>query len=567
MNKIRRILALFAALLLIVGIGSPINAEGDGSTSTTATTETKYKLRVENEDATTDGRGYEYYAFQMLKGDLSKSGNEWVLSNVQWGDDVKQVAIDKLYAKIKNDDGSNITSAAEFARWMQKQKENNNTGVFHDILNMMGVSDGSSLEEGKKMTWYSEGSGESAKYGYEVSVTPGYYLVRNTAVPTGKTNSDFIVQIVGEDVTVQTKNAVPSSNKSTADINDSNNLIDSGQEVTKTADYDIGDTIPFTLTATLPEDYDKYTKYKLVFIDDICSGLTWDRSATIYFGSSDTVGQSITFGETTDASIYGGTVYKYEISDLKASTSAITIPTTLKPLDVITVKYNAVLNSNAVINSIGNRNSYHIEFSNNPIVEGSTTVTPDDVNIIFTYKLIFNKTDDNGASLKGADFKLEKFINDKQGPASEKIDDINYIGTWTDVTALHTGESVSNPSKATTNDGSTFTFSGLDDGYYRLTETTTPAGYNTIDPIKFQVVATHDGKEIKSLSGTDQSGTISMTPTISNTDASLTASIKNEKGVVLPITGGIGTTVFYVVGGLLVGVAAVLLISKNRISN
>lgn len=120
------------------------------------------------------------------------------------------------------------------------------------------------------------------------------------------------------------------------------------------------------------------------------------------------------------------------------------------------------------------------------------------------------------------------------------------------------------------NNGTTFTFKGLDDGEYILTETTTPSGYNTIDPITFTVKADHtitwDGKNrtgvLTSLNGTEASGKITFT---ANGDKSeLATDVVNKQGSLLPSTGGIGTTIFYVIGGILMVGAGVILVSRRR---
>ena len=118
------------------------------------------------------------------------------------------------------------------------------------------------------------------------------------------------------------------------------------------------------------------------------------------------------------------------------------------------------------------------------------------------------------------------------------------------------------------NDMTTFTFSGLDDGDYKLSETTTPAGYNTISDIEFTITAEHeinsDNPALTSLNGNVSSGVITFTPNTSG--GSLTTDVINQKGSTLPSTGGMGTTLFYIIGGVLVVGAAVLLIVKRRMS-
>ena len=129
------------------------------------------------------------------------------------------------------------------------------------------------------------------------------------------------------------------------------------------------------------------------------------------------------------------------------------------------------------------------------------------------------------------------------------------VKKWTTTAAKPEGGTVANQ----------FVFNGIDDGIYVLCETKTPDGYNTMDPVKFTVTAAHD---IDSPNPT-------LTSLTSNVDlvtgdfrtGALTGNVKNQKGSTLPSTGGAGTTAFYVIGGVLVAGAAVMLIAKNRFSN
>lgn len=225
---------------------------------------------------------------------------------------------------------------------------------------------------------------------------------------------------------------------------------------------------------------------------------------------------------------------------------------------MITVEYTATLNENAVLGSAGNPNEVYLEYSNNPNKSGEgnneTGNTPKDVVIVFTYKTVISKVTKNpdydpeveGSEeyipLAGAEFTLEKY--------NKKTD------KWEAITVVKNDE------------GTTFTFSGLDDGNYRLTETKTPAGYNTVDPIYFTITAEHDvlsdNPALTSLSGNATTGELTFTP--NTTNGSLSADVVNRAGVTLPETGGMGTTLFYVAGAGLVLVAVVLLITRKRMN-
>ncbi|WP_173434663.1 SpaA isopeptide-forming pilin-related protein [Sharpea azabuensis] len=185
-------------------------------------------------------------------------------------------------------------------------------------------------------------------------------------------------------------------------------------------------------------------------------------------------------------------------------------------------------------------------YSNNPNKggEGETGKTPNDKNIVFTYKAVVNKVDENRNSLAGAGFTLQKEYKKEDG--TTKYRDVKTIGA----------------SDKTT----TFEFKGLDDGNYKLIESTTPAGYNTIAPITFTVSAEHDVKSdnptLTSLTGNKSTGEILFTPKID--DGSLTTNVANKKGSTLPETGGMGTTLLYAVGGVLVALAAAYIIISKK---
>ena len=108
-----------------------------------------------------------------------------------------------------------------------------------------------------------------------------------------------------------------------------------------------------------------------------------------------------------------------------------------------------------------------------------------------------------------------------------------------------------------------FVWTGLDDGDYKLVETTTPAGYNTIDPIEFTITAEHDvlsdNPALKDLDGGDLfTGEVST--------GALSADVENRTGATLPETGGMGTTLFYVIGATLAIGAAVVMVTRKRMS-
>ena len=376
----------------------------------------------------------------------------------------------------------------------------------------------------------------------------GYYIAREVTplqdMDDGVTYSSVIVQVV-EDANVASKHGTASSQKKVMDTNDSTGDTTGWQD---SADYDIGDMVPFQLTAVVGSDYAKYTKergYSLTFHDHESKGLTFD---------STTVTAKVVNG--SDTSVIDPAQYTVSApTDREDGSHDFTIKfTNLKKIEAvqagskIVVEYKSQLNSGAEIGSKGNPNEMYIKFSNNPNSdtheEGGKT--PVDKVIVFTFEMDVLKYDGTGNTeavpLAGAEFTLEKMVNGKyeviKTIGSDKAAD------WGGVNAL-------------------FRFSGLDDGEYRLSETKTPRGYNTAKPVEFTITATHsevaDEPILIDLNCTGDGITV-------NQNKQIHATVYNYRGNTLPSTGGMGTTIFYVLGSILAVGAAILLVSKKRMN-
>ena len=500
----------------------------------------KYTISVASTDTHT------YTVYQILTGSLV--AGESKLGNPQWGSDATKTGNTGVDAFITSITASGLTNV-RIDDLVKAELKSGATG-------RGTVSASTSLD-----------------------VDPGYNLIVDTTanLEDGDAKSLNIVAVFN-DITITPKKGTVESEKHVDDQNDSDSSDHS--ELKDSADYDIGDSIPYTLTMTLPDDYANYKQYKIVCTDDMSAGLTFNNDAKIFYGATDTTGTSISFvegGTSSYTSPSAGKVYTYTIADLKADQAADGASAALKALgarSVIKITYTATLNSNAVVGSAGNPNKYKVDFSSNPNQDANgtpdTNDTPWDTNIVFTYKTVFNKVDKDQKPLTGADFELYKFV---EGTGSDTHG--TKTGTWTNVTALNTGF---NPTKAKeklenskgTADNAKFTFSGLDAGDYRLVETTTPTGYNTIDPIEFTITATHDlesaDPKLTALSG---AGGAEFTMTAvkdsnNNVTGELDADIKNLQGAELPSTGGSGTTMLYIVGVILLAGAGILLVTRRR---
>lgn len=502
-------------LALVMALSLAVTAFADESTT--------YSITINNSTA-----GHTYEAYQIFTGDLAtnEAGNK-VLSNIVWGSGVSEAGQTALGdAAAKTETLKTEADAKAFAK-----------AVAPYLTTAAGSAN--TVTDGK----------------YVISgLAAGYYLVKDqdgSLIGDNDSYTEYIIQVVGN-VTATPKSDVPEVQKKVKDINDSTDTTKTDWQ--DSADYDIGDSIPFQLKATLADNVSSYTTYKVVFHDTLSKGLTYNKDAKVYIDGTETNGFTVTATVNAD----GTTTLTVSCDDVKALGAGNS--------SVITVEYTVKLNENAVLGSAGNPNEVYLEYSNNPNKSengnNETGETPKDVVIVFTYKTIINKVDSENAPLTGAAFKLEKLIKGKDGAA----------GTWTTVKEFTVDETTTS-----------FTFSGLDDGQYKLTETKTPAGYNTIDPIYFVIEATHDvtadAPTLKTLNAylTDANGNKQTEMkdgesvnidlgTVDLTAGSITTTVVNKSGSELPSTGGIGTTIFYVLGGVLVLAAVVLLVTKKRMS-
>lgn len=482
-KMLKGLVAVFAAAAMALTLAPTAFAEG-----------TTYKLTL-----TGTSTGHTYEAYQIFTGDLStNTEGKKVLSNVKWGTAYTGTEPAADVAKALGDGSMTIAQLEDKltlktpAKTVTSTKDNT-------------VIDG---------------------------LAAGYYLVKDqdgSQKDTSDAYTTFIVQVVG-DTEAKIKSGVPTVEKKVKDTNDSTGKTSEWQD---SADADINDDVQYQITGTMPSNIADYTSYKYVFTDTMSKGLTYAAgNAKIMIGKTD-VTSSFKEGVTTKD---GSTVVTWTCNDLK------NIGVTLDKNTKVVVTYTATLNKDAVIGAAGNPNEVDLTYSNNPNKggEGETGKTPKDKNIVFTYKTVVNKVDQDKKGLAGAAFKLEKKLSD---------------GTYKEVKSFTAGKET------------TFEFDGLDDGDYKLTETTTPAGYNTITPIEFTISAEHETEsadpQLTKLSGNVTNGEAEFT--VEKDAGSLTTDVVNKKGSTLPSTGGMGTTILYVAGAAIVVAAGIgLALRRNK---
>lgn len=484
MKLFKKLASFILAFAMVMAIAMPsvVMAADDGSITITGA-----------------NAGHTFEAYQIFTGKVS--GN--TLSNIEWGSGVSDKGKTKLGDAKEKAKGLNDSNSKDFAY------------AISEYLT----------------TPASSANTQDASGNYVISgLKPGYYLVKDKGPITGQDSyTKFILQVVGNK-TVAVKKQVPESFKKVMDKNDTTGTTTDWQD---SADWDIGDKVPFQLTGTVASDYKEYkAAYQLVFHDTLSAGLTFDEnSVKVYTNDSTDPISADQYTVTYPAT--DGHTFDVTIKNVKA------LDGTVKK---IRVEYEATLNEHAAIGSKDNPNEMFMEFSNNPnsTQGGEKGETPKDKVIVFTYKAIVNKKDSSDNPLTGAGFTLYKRVNGNYEPVTKVL--------------------------GTENGGTTFTFTGLDDGEYKLEETTTPEGYNTMAPIEFKIEATHDetsaDPQLNTLTGNKLSGEVLFTP--KTTEGTLETDVKNYKGSELPETGGMGTTVLYAAGTLMILAAAAFLVMKKK---
>ena len=448
-------------------------------------------------------KDHTYEVYQVFSGTLSTKDGKKVLSDLKWGSGVKKGAYTET-AKAKAETLTDEATARAFAKELVDEKK-----LSDPTQTVQSAADKTEI----------------------TGLAAGYYLVKDTDNSLkGKNDSytAYILQVVG-DATTSVKSDVPSSEKKVKDINDSTDTETTGWQ--DAADWDIGDEVPFKIEGTLPSNYDKYKTYTLKFHDKEQEGLTFKRDTVKVFIDDVEIKTGFDVVEKPG----DGDTFDVVFENLKT--------TKAKNGSKVRVEYKSVLNENANLGKPGNKNTMYMEFSNNPNNEqgGETGKTPEDTVIVFTYKVSVNKVNENNEKLDGAEFTLEKNVN----------------GVWKTIEKV--------PGTA----GDVFEFKGIDDGEYRLTEKRAPDNYDMLsDPICFTVRAGHiDGPKpsLETFSGDITSGNVGeMKFTANIENGTLSTIIQNKPGSSLPETGGMGTTVLYAAGTLMILAAAAFLVMKKK---
>lgn len=510
---------------------------------------------AENSEGDVDSH-HTYSAFQIFKGDVEGNNiKDFKISNAKWGESITNPT--EFLAQLTADS----TIGGEFKTNFTPQEAVAVISQWHD-------SDDYSIAFARFVCHYLYSNDANPTYvvraGSNALTIPeakaGYYLFVDTT-DFSKDDSyhsynSFLLMVTkgNWNVPITPKAEKPTVEKKVYDNPDGTSTGGFGSS----ADHAINEKFQFQLTATLPDStnraYDYYDKYSVIFHDTLSDGITYDKD--------DELDSVVIKSNGNTYNITDSSKYTIDTTDLESQNSfVVNIDVKACAKDAgfdlndgatITVTYTAHLNDKAYVNTAGgstsNINKVYLTYSNNPKDESSIGKTPESTPVyVYTYQLNNTKHQDTekGPALEGACFRL---YSDEACTDQSEVQLYQKDGFYYPIKDVLGKEAVEMKSAA----NGTFNVKGLDAGTYYLKEITPPDGYSACKVIPVTIKADHSRNDQVNLEGSN-----------------LTNDIVNIKagGITLPSTGGIGTTLFYVVGGGLMVAAIVLLVTKKRMEN
>ena len=513
--------SLFSALVLLFGLLAAI----PGSLST-AYAASSIKVTI-------NSTGSDYKGYQLLMADVGEGDAVTYTLNSKYKDIVLKAASDASGKTV-----SDFAGLKDFIK--DHTKSDNSTAGEDATLRKFADAVYKGISSAKLAADQTFKSGENTLS----TDNAGYYLLADATADSADTphqySATLLTALVNKDVTLNVKSTTPVVHKKV--------MNSEGTKYEDATDYNIGDTVPFMVTGTVSSQIKSYDKYTYYFTDTLPKGLTLDESSIVVQAENVTSGyaqgikatdatkltKDTDYTVTTTKNADDTTTFKVELTDLKK----LVDDGKVKTGDTIVVTYNAKLNENAVVGQAGNVNKVKLTYSNNPYKDGTGTTTERNAKV-YTYELVVNKTGNGGKALTGAGFTLQK----KDGDTYKTIATID---------PDHTTDNSSIVAKIV--NGSKFEFSGLDQGEYKIVESTVPKGYKKADDITFTISATFEKQNavdaaLKTLS-VDNTAL-----SVNKTDSGVietTVNNKSDSAFVLPSTGGMGRYIFLGLGALVV---------------
>ena len=568
MKKFTRVFALLAAAVLVMSMGMGAMATETQNPVNGAKYDPVY---FTPEAAEVDLVGHTFNAVQVLKA-AGYENDEY--KNFSWGAQITDDGAALLTAlqadnTLKNDFKDFVTNPAA----VTKEKPLFTAAAFADVIEEYIGSDKTAQQEALiKVIKGLNLSGQTITVTkdmtpVELQAGIGLYMIDDTTAA-----SSLEDDVVNASILM----AVPGSNyirikvdKPTQDKEVQENTTQAWNEI---SDYNIGDYVPFKIKSKVPNP-EKFENYTMTFTDEMSDGLTF---ADTVEGVADANKLSITVNGTTLAA---------DAYTLTSSAHGFTLELPVKTDGTakytegagIEIKFFALLNKKAEIGAGtgGNTNKSKLTYSNDPDSSTSTTDTQEDIVITFTYELDIDKID--GATKKalpGAQFALKATTGEHAGKFAI-VDDKGILSGWADTKPAE--DDTTNGALLISGSDGKIKVVGLDNGSYTLTEVKAPAGYNTIPDVVVEIKAkTENGSDFtddleknpeKALTKLEVNVPVNGDAVVQEGDAktgAVNVEVENNSGAALPETGGIGTTMFYIAGAILVIGAGVLLVSRRR---
>lgn len=573
MKAMKRTLAFFLCVVMNIAMGMTAFADdvavSTGDTGDSGSTGSTVTVTIPE-----DLKDHTFEAYQIFTG--TQEEDDTALGGVEWGNGIDEYS---FLTALKNDSGLDIFEDCETAA---------------DVANVLGnVANDSATAETVAKIAYSNKINASAisVSGETTEIASGYYLIVDT---TDLKNQDdtpnaSLLQVT-QDITIQSKKL----DKPTLEKKVCSGQDEKGNPIwDDAASYEIsGNPVVFELIGTVPDDLSEYTKYKYTFYDTMDDGFglsynivnSWkEYQVSVYFDYENKKGVEssklltnsfeVNYDEEENQLIVG-------VNDLKTVLSKFGVQDYTS--GTIRVIYNAYLNDKAVVGGEGNVNTAYLEYYNDPkkssgaedendVDNESLGRTANDEAVVYIYQLNATKVDatDRTKVLKDAEFRLFR-LNDYGERYYCVVDKNNRVFGWIYEDSLESTLADARTeypdygltTELISNDEGNFSIAGVGSGTWYLEEIEAPKGYNKLsEPIELKITDTMEATALAKL--TIQAGDEEAREGDTTTGI-VSITVKNNKGAILPETGGMGTTIFYVVGGLMMAGAAVLLITRKR---
>lgn len=515
-----------------------------------------------------------YKAYQIFKADVvdptEEGATDKIVSNVKWAidDSATQMAIINAIKEDPTYKTSNpkpdIVTAQDVADWLTKNVTGTTaeTVVNKDhLLNKIAAivkkdvkATGNSFSAGDSFTVPTDDK-NSPKTGYYLFLTDESSLSTSEAAKKNTGTSPIFAVVGGSSVTVTEKTSIPTVDKQILDDTKGKTADKATTDDWKNVgDAWIGQVIDYKLTGTVAANIATFDKYQYEFQDHLSVGLKADENSIVVAINGKKIDASsnyytATVTDITDASNKKtGQDLKVFFTDLKAA--ARSVNETLDGNSKVVVTYQAQLTSDAEYTAAGNTNEVKLVYSNDPMSPKGTGTSESKEVTDYVFGFNITKTDPNDSSANlVAGFKVKMI---KEGATNEVAKWLKQDGSFTD----DEKQAYTFETKGTNN---TVSIPGLVAGTYLISESKTPAGYNTIADFEITVTPTYNpttGK-LTNLKVTDTSDmvTTDLDNKVDSTEIPVT--IQNKKGSGLPLTGLNGVTFTWIAGGavLCIGVA------------